>query len=85
MPRTIKINSNKYYCKGIVMALPKRQHSKTRGRKRRTHWKLEAPNLGKCSHCQKPVAPHKVCPYCGYYKGKQIIEIKPKKKKEKRR
>ncbi len=27
------------------MAVPKRRHSSTRGRKRRTHWKLRAPGL----------------------------------------
>ena len=37
------------------MALPKRQHSKTRGRKRRTHWKVTLPSLSKCPQCQKPI------------------------------
>jgi len=27
--------------------------------------------------------PHQVCPACGYYKGKKILEIKEKKKKQK--
>ena len=30
------------------MPLPKRRHSRTRGRKRRTHWKIETPNLADC-------------------------------------
>ena len=65
------------------MALPKRQHSKQRGRKRRTHWKIEEPRLGVCTNCKKEIASHKVCPYCGHYKGKLVVEIKVKEKKKK--
>ncbi|HEQ99280.1 MAG TPA: 50S ribosomal protein L32 [candidate division Zixibacteria bacterium] len=54
------------------MPLPKRRHSKTRGRKRRTHWKLSAPNLGECDNCGELKLPHHVCPHCGYYKGREI-------------
>ena len=60
------------------MPLPKRQHSKQRGRKRRTHWKASVPSLGKCPQCQKPVLAHRICPFCGFYKGKQIVAIKSK-------
>ncbi len=66
------------------MALPKRKHSKARGRKRRTHWKLENPNLVKCSQCKQLRLPHQVCNVCGYYRGKQVIEIKVKEKKPKK-
>lgn len=53
----------------------KHRHSKTRGRKRRTHYKATAPSLGKCSQCGKTKAPHQICPHCGYYKGRQIRKI----------
>ena len=66
------------------MALPKRQHSRQRGRKRRTHWKLKTPSFSNCPNCKKPVIPHRVCPFCGHYKGQPIIEIKAKKEKKKR-
>jgi len=65
------------------MSLPKRRHSNTRQAKRRTHWKLKDPNLGKCTECGNLRLPHKICPYCGYYKGKKILTIKEKKKKQK--
>ncbi|MBI3616993.1 MAG: 50S ribosomal protein L32 [Candidatus Omnitrophica bacterium] len=58
------------------MALPKRQHSKQRGRKRRTHYKVTMASLGKCPQCKKPILSHRVCPSCGYYKGKPVLEIK---------
>ena len=66
------------------MALPKRQHSKQRSRKRRTHWKLKVPAFSACVNCQKPILSHRVCPFCGHYKGQPILEIKPKKEKKKR-
>jgi len=63
--------------------LPKRRHSKTRGRKRRTHWKLGKLNLAACPQCKQPKLSHKVCAICGYYNGRQVIEIKVKEKKKK--
>ncbi len=64
------------------MALPKRRHSTTRGRKRRTHWKVELPNLSLCPECKTPKPAHIICPVCGTYKGKKVIEIKVKDKKK---
>ena len=66
------------------MALPKRRHSKARGRRRRTHWKLSEANLVPCPQCKQPKIPHRVCTVCGYYNGRQVIEIKVKEKKKKK-
>ena len=60
------------------MAHPKRQHSRQRQRKRRTHFKITIPSFGSCAHCHKPVLSHRVCPFCGYYKGQPVLDIKPK-------
>ena len=58
------------------MAVPKRRVSKARRDKRRSSvWKLDPPTLVKCSNCGKYTVAHRVCGYCGYYKGKQIIEM----------
>ncbi len=64
------------------MPLPKRQHSRQRGRKRRTHWKIRVPNFSTCPQCQKPILPHRVCPFCGYYKKQQVVAIKTKTDKK---
>lgn len=64
------------------MAVPKRRHSKARRDKKRTHKKLKVQGLARCSHCNRLKEPHKVCPHCGYYKGKEVIRIKSKKEKE---
>jgi large subunit ribosomal protein L32 len=66
------------------MALPKRRHSRERGRLRRTHYKIKSPNLSTCPNCHKPKLPHRVCPNCGYYKGKPVVQIEKKVKKPKR-
>ncbi|MDD5247240.1 MAG: 50S ribosomal protein L32 [Candidatus Omnitrophica bacterium] len=64
------------------MPLPKRKHSKARGRKRRTHWKIAQTNLASCPQCKQPKRPHRVCLVCGYYDGRQVVEIKVKEKKK---
>ena len=64
------------------MAHPKRQHSRQRQRKRRTHQKASVPSLGECSQCHKPILSHRVCPFCGYYKGNLVVDIKPKEEKK---
>lgn len=57
------------------MAVPKRRTSKERKRKRRTHDKEPAMALQACPRCGDPRRPHRVCPTCGYYGGKQRIEV----------
>ena len=58
------------------MAHPKRNHSKTRRDKRRTHWKMEVPAMATCDHCGSVKRPHRVCPVCGYYNGVEVINMK---------
>ncbi|HHY94276.1 MAG TPA: 50S ribosomal protein L32 [Firmicutes bacterium] len=63
------------------MALPKRKTSKSRRGMRRSHWHLEAVSPIACPHCHEPTLAHRVCPACGYYDGRQVVEHKEKKKK----
>lgn len=63
------------------MALPKRKHSHSRSAKRNTHNKLEMPSLGRCEQCKKLKISHRICPYCGYYGGKEVVKIELKEKK----
>lgn len=67
------------------MANPKRRHSNTRSRLRRAHDFLKVENLKECPQCHKACQSHRVCPSCGYYKGRQVMTVKvraPKKKKK---
>ncbi len=36
---------------------------------------LKLPQLGKCSQCDAPAMPHRVCPACGFYKGRQVLTV----------
>ena len=57
------------------MAVPKSKVSRTRRDKRRgSNWKLTAPALVKCPQCGAPKLPHRVCPNCGFYKNREVIE-----------
>ncbi|MFQ6614786.1 MAG: 50S ribosomal protein L32 [Fidelibacterota bacterium] len=55
------------------MALPKKRISKTRGRKRRTHYKSGIVSYTTCPQCGQTKMPHRVCPNCGYYRGRPVI------------
>ncbi|MDP2919333.1 MAG: 50S ribosomal protein L32 [Dehalococcoidia bacterium] len=62
--------------------LPKRKYAKARQGKRRAHLGLKAAALVECPQCHSPKLPHHVCPTCGSYKGRDVVEIKtPKPKK----
>lgn len=55
------------------MAHPKRKTSKARRDRRRSHDALTVPTLSTCSNCGATVLYHRVCPDCGFYRGRQII------------
>lgn len=58
------------------MPNPKRRHSKARTHKRRAHDAIKPKSVSICTNCQEPKEPHRVCKKCGFYKGKEIIEVK---------
>lgn len=65
------------------MANPKRRHSNTRTRLRRANDYLKPSLPSKCTHCGATVTPHRVCPSCGYYRGRHILTITVKESKKK--
>jgi len=62
-------------------ALPKRKYAKARQGKRRSHFAVNPPTLDECPQCHSPKLPHHVCPTCGSYAGRDVIEVKSPKKK----
>jgi len=58
------------------MANPKHRTSKSKRDMRRSHDKLAAPNVSTCPQCGETKLPHHVCPSCGSYKGRTVIESK---------
>ena len=64
------------------MAVPKKRRSKSKKRTIKANWKVKAPNLRACSNCGEFGLPHRVCMSCGFYGGKQVIQIKEKVNQE---
>lgn len=58
-----------------------RHHSTSKVGRRRSHLALKPPNLSSCPRCRAPMLPHRTCPTCGYYKGREINPPKLKIKK----
>lgn len=58
------------------MAVPKRRTSRARRDMRRSqNEKLILPSLSRCPQCGSPKLPHRVCPNCGTYKGRTVLEV----------
>lgn len=67
------------------MPVPKKHHTKTRTGKRRSHHALGKVKLFVCAKCGKPALPHRVCPACGFYKGKEIVDTLARLDKKERK
>lgn len=71
------------------MAVPKKRTTKSRRDKRRHNIFLKKPALAKCKKCGKLILSHTLCSFCGYYKGREIVDVlakltKQEKKKRKK-
>lgn len=63
-------------------ALPKQRISRHRQGNRRRHDYLTIPNLVACRNCGETKQSHHVCPSCGVYNGRQVIEIETRRRPE---
>jgi large subunit ribosomal protein L32 len=54
------------------MPNPKHRHSKTRRDMRRAHDFLRPKSASECPNCRELKVPHRVCPACGLYKGREV-------------
>ncbi len=57
------------------MAVPKRKTSKSKKRMRTASHKHKIVATKPCPKCGAPQQPHRVCPSCGYYRGRQVLII----------
>ena len=53
--------------------LPKKKHSKKRKGGRSAHHAYKPLALSRCPHCPAARLPHRVCPSCGYYNGREVV------------
>lgn len=61
--------------------LPKKKTSQSRQGQRRSHLHMTAVRLVDCPQCHSPRLPHRVCPTCGTYNGREVISVETKPKK----
>ena len=57
------------------MAVPKRKKSKSRIRMRKRSHKVSIPATKPCPNCGERHLSHRVCPACGYYRGRQVVSV----------
>lgn len=55
------------------MPLPKQRVSPRRRDTRRAHHAMELPTLNPCPQCKQPRRPHRACPNCGHYRGREVV------------
>jgi large subunit ribosomal protein L32 len=55
--------------------VPKKKTSKASRDARRSHHALSPKNLTSCPQCGAAKPQHVVCPSCGSYGGRQVLEV----------
>jgi large subunit ribosomal protein L32 len=67
-----------------IMANPKQRHTRHRRDRARKQYDVALTNTQACPKCQAPILPHRACSRCGTYKGKEIVNVMPRIKQEKK-
>jgi large subunit ribosomal protein L32 len=57
------------------MAVPKRRTCRAKRDKRRSHDAIGTPPRSKCPRCGATKLPHRVCPGCGTYRGREVLKL----------
>ncbi|MFY9469067.1 MAG: 50S ribosomal protein L32 [Solirubrobacterales bacterium] len=57
------------------MAVPKQKQSHSRTHKRRSQHKAKAKHTNECPRCTAPKLSHRVCGSCGFYGGRDVVEV----------
>lgn len=55
------------------------RHNRSQSKSRRSHHALKAPTLATCKNCGANHRPHHMCLECGFYNGRQVMDLAAKK------
>jgi len=61
------------------------RHTKSKRNRVRSHHALSAGQFVKCGHCGAENLPHTVCTNCGYYAGREVVDVLAKLDKKERK
>lgn len=61
------------------------RHTKGKRNRVRSHHALKSVHFAACGHCGKPLRPHIMCQNCGYYGGRQVVDVLAKLDKKERK
>ena len=59
-----------------AMGLPGHRRTSSHKRRRAAHFALKPLMLAPCPKCKEPALPHRACPSCGTYAGRQVLTLK---------
>jgi len=71
------------------MGLPAKRTTNSKRDMRRSHHALSAIVTGNCPKCSNPILAHRACTHCGFYRGREAVNVlvkldkKERKKREK--
>ena len=57
------------------MPVARQRHSKARRDRARKMLVMKTKNLGSCPNCKAKIISHVACPKCGFYKGKEVVDM----------
>lgn len=61
------------------------RHNRSQTKQRRSHHGLTAPELSVCKNCGAFHRPHHMCLSCGFYNGRQVLDLAAEKEKRQAR
>jgi len=51
------------------------RHTRAHTRNRRSHHALKESTIATCANCASATRPHHMCLVCGFYKGRQVLDL----------
>gem|GEM_PF-118585 len=57
------------------------RHTRAHTGNRRSHHALQAPQISTCPNCSAPYMRHRMCPTCGTYRGREVVDMVAKKER----